>query len=79
MYAALERSGIALGAAFQLVRTLNLGEGEAMAELIPWVMEGKIKWKVHIDQGLDGAMDSLQRLFTGDHDGKLLIQVSPEP
>ena len=53
--------------------------GEAMAELIPWVMEGKIKWKVHVDQGLDGAMESLQRLFTGDHDGKLLIQVSPEP
>ena len=53
--------------------------GEAMAELIPWVMEGKIKWKVHVDQGLDGAMNSLQRLFTGNHDGKLLIQVSPEP
>ena len=52
---------------------------EAMAELIPWVMEGKLKWKVHVDQGLVGAMDSLQRLFTGDHDGKLLIQVSPEP
>ena len=53
--------------------------GEAMAELIPWVLEGKLKWKVHVDQGLDGAMESLQRLFTGDHDGKLLIQVSPEP
>lgn len=53
--------------------------GEAMAELIPWVMQGQLKWKVHIDQGLEGAMDSLQRLFTGDHDGKLLIQVSPEP
>lgn len=53
--------------------------GEAMAELIPWVMEGKLKWKVHVDQGLDGAMDSLQRLFSGAHDGKLLIQVSPEP
>ncbi len=53
--------------------------GEAMAELIPWVMEGKLKWKVHVDQGLEGAMDSLQRLFTGNHDGKLLIQVSPEP
>ena len=52
--------------------------GEAMAELIPWVMEGKLKWKVHVDQGLEGAMDSLQRLFTGAHDGKLLIQVSPE-
>ena len=53
--------------------------GEAMAELIPWVMEDKLKWKVHVDQGLEGAMESLQRLFTGDHDGKLLIQVSPEP
>lgn len=53
--------------------------GEAMAELIPWVLEGKLKWKVHVDQGLEGAMDSLQRLFTGAHDGKLLIQVSPEP
>jgi NADPH-dependent curcumin reductase CurA len=52
--------------------------GEAMAELIPWVLEGKLKWKVHVDQGLEGAMESLQRLFTGDHDGKLLIQVSPE-
>jgi NADPH-dependent curcumin reductase CurA len=52
---------------------------EAMAELIPWVMEGKLRWKVHVDQGLEGAMDSLQRLFTGNHDGKLLIQVSPEP
>lgn len=52
--------------------------GEAMAELIPWVMAGQLKWKVHVDQGLEGAMDSLQRLFTGAHDGKLLIQVSPE-
>ena len=53
--------------------------GEAMAELIPWVVSGQLKWKVHVDQGLEGAMDSLQRLFTGNHDGKLLIQVSPEP
>ena len=42
-------------------------------------MAGDLKWKVHIDQGLEGAMDSLQRLFTGNHDGKLMIQVSPEP
>jgi NADPH-dependent curcumin reductase CurA len=53
--------------------------GEAMAELIPWVIQDKLKWKVHVDQGLEGATESLQRLFTGDHDGKLLIRVSPEP
>lgn len=52
---------------------------EALAELAPLVIEGKLKWKVHVDQGLEGAMQSLQRLFTGDHDGKLLIQVSAEP
>jgi NADPH-dependent curcumin reductase CurA len=53
--------------------------GEAMAELVPAVASGQLKWKVHVDQGLEGAMESLQRLFTGAHDGKLLIQVSPEP
>lgn len=52
---------------------------EALAELVPWATEGKLKWKVHVDQGLEGAIGSLQRLFRGDHDGKLLIQVSPEP
>ncbi len=52
---------------------------EAMAELIPWVMSGQIKWKAHVEDGLENAMDILQRLFTGDHDGKLLVRVSPEP
>lgn len=54
-------------------------KSEAMAELLPWVTAGKLKWKVHVDQGLEGALNSMQRLFTGAHDGKLMIQVSPEP
>ena len=41
--------------------------------------DGRVKWKVHVDDGLDGALDSLNRLFTGDHDGKLLVRVSEEP
>lgn len=53
--------------------------GEAIADLSQWVMQGKIKFKVHIDQGLEHAPTSLKRLFTGDHDGKLLVQVSPLP
>ena len=53
--------------------------GEAMAELAPWVMQGKIKWKAHVEDGLENAPAALQRLFTGDHDGKLLVRVSPEP
>ncbi|MDB5431530.1 MAG: NADP-dependent oxidoreductase [Caulobacter sp.] len=51
--------------------------GEAFAELAPWVASGQIKWKAHVVDGLENAVDALGRLFTGDHDGKLLIRVSP--
>jgi len=52
---------------------------EMVAELGPWLAEGRVKWKVHVDNGLEGAVTSLNRLFTGDHDGKLLVRVSEEP
>ncbi len=52
---------------------------EAFAELGPLVASGQLKWKVHIEDGLENAMDAVGRLFTGDHDGKLLVRVSPEP
>ncbi len=52
---------------------------EMVAEMGPWLAEGKVKWKVHVDDGLEGAVSSLNRLFTGDHDGKLLVRVSEEP
>ena len=52
---------------------------EMVAELGPWLAQGKVKWKVHVDNGLEGAVTSLNRLFTGDHDGKLLVRVSEEP
>lgn len=52
---------------------------EMVAEMGPWLADGKIQWKVHVDDGLEGAVQSLNRLFTGDHDGKLLVRVSEEP
>ncbi|MNI24138.1 NADPH-dependent curcumin reductase [compost metagenome] len=52
---------------------------EMVAEMGPWLAEGKVHWKVHVDDGLEGAVGSLNRLFTGDHDGKLLVRVSEEP
>ncbi len=52
---------------------------EMAAEMGPWLTEGKIQWKVHVDHGLEGAVDSLNRLFTGQHDGKLMVRVSEEP
>jgi NADPH-dependent curcumin reductase CurA len=41
-------------------------------------MAGRLKFKTHIEQGLETAPSALGRLFTGDHDGKLLVQVSPD-
>jgi NADPH-dependent curcumin reductase CurA len=52
---------------------------EAFAELAPWVMSGQLKWKAHIVDGIENAVDAVGRLFSGDHDGKLLVRVSPEP
>ena len=52
---------------------------EMVAEVGPMLADGRVKWKVHVDDGLEGALESLNRLFTGDHDGKLLVRVSEEP
>lgn len=49
---------------------------EALIQLEQWITEGKIKWKNHIVEGLEQAPDALQRLFTGAHDGKLLVRIS---
>lgn len=52
---------------------------DMVADMAPWLADGRVQWKVHVDDGLEGALDSLNRLFTGDHDGKLLVRVSEEP
>lgn len=40
--------------------------------------EGKIKHKVTVVDGLENAPDALNKLFTGDHEGKLLVKVAEE-
>ena len=52
---------------------------EAFAELGPLVMTGRLKWKADVVDGLENAVEAVGRLFTGAHDGKLLVRVSPEP
>jgi NADPH-dependent curcumin reductase len=49
--------------------------GEAVMQLATWVAEGKIKHKVTVVDGLERAPEALKRLFTGDHDGKLLVNL----
>ena len=49
---------------------------EAFADLSEWIAAGKIHWKDHVIDGLEEAPDALQRLFTGNHDGKLIVKIS---
>lgn len=51
---------------------------KANAELEQWALEGRIKTRLDIVDGLDEAPRALRRLFDGTNQGKLLIQVSSE-
>lgn len=48
---------------------------EAIMALAPLVAEGKIKHKTTVVDGLANAPVALRRLFTGEHEGKLLVRV----
>jgi NADPH-dependent curcumin reductase len=49
---------------------------EGVMGLLPLVAEGKVQYAVEIVEGLEHAPEALNRLFTGDHTGKLIVQVS---
>lgn len=52
---------------------------EAAVQLGEWVRAGKIKARDTIVEGLEQAPEAVNRLFTGDSMGKLLIRVSEPP
>ncbi len=49
---------------------------EAILELAPLVADGKLKYATEVVVGLEHAPATLNRLFTGDHTGKLIVKVS---
>lgn len=49
---------------------------EALAELGPWVRSGELKVQVDIQEGLENAPHTLNRLFTGANRGKQLLKVA---
>jgi NADPH-dependent curcumin reductase CurA len=48
---------------------------ELLAKLTPYVMSGKIKYRTHILEGLESAMDGLNLFFTGGNKGKLIVKL----
>ncbi|CAB4734241.1 unannotated protein [freshwater metagenome] len=52
---------------------------DAVMQLVVWDMEGKLKWRDHVLDGIERAPEALEMLFSGDNTGKLLVQVAPDP
>ena len=52
---------------------------EALPQLKKWLLEGRLKYRVDVVQGLEQAPVALSRLFDGSNRGKLIVQVSPVP
>jgi NADPH-dependent curcumin reductase CurA len=48
---------------------------EAMTELGKWLMEGKIKYRVEVIEGIEQAPRAVNKLFDGSHQGKLIIKL----
>jgi NADPH-dependent curcumin reductase len=49
---------------------------EAMKDLGEWYMQGKLKYRVEVVEGLRNAPTALNKLFEGSNQGKLIIKVS---
>ncbi|MHB8691668.1 MAG: NADP-dependent oxidoreductase [Solirubrobacteraceae bacterium] len=48
---------------------------EAQAEMAGWVAAGKVKFAVHLVEGLERAPEALNLLFTGGNTGKVIVKV----
>src|SRR5690606_22488778 len=49
---------------------------EGQADMLTWVLEGRVKHAVHVVEGLENARDALNLLFTGGNTGKVIVKVS---
>ncbi len=52
---------------------------EATAQIVQWLMQGKLKYRLDMVDGVQHAPAALNRLFDGANTGKLLVKVSDEP
>jgi len=48
---------------------------EAIQELSKWLMEGKIKHREDIQEGIENCPKTLNRLFTGENKGKQILKI----
>ena len=52
--------------------------GEAIEALIGWMAAGQLRFDTDVYDGLENALETMRRLYSGEHSGKLLVRVGPE-
>ena len=48
---------------------------EGQAALSKWVKDDKIKFREHINEGIENRLDTYNLLFTGGNEGKLMLKL----
>lgn len=48
---------------------------EATADLVKWMDEGKLKVRLDVSDGLETALQTVKKLYTGENTGKLMVRV----
>ncbi len=52
---------------------------DALSDLGKWMMDGRLKYRMHIEEGFEELPLVMNKLFMGENEGKLLLQVSEIP
>jgi len=48
---------------------------EAVADLAGWIREGRLTYREDIHEGIESAPGSIEKLYSGDNTGKLIIRL----
>ena len=51
---------------------------EGIAQLVEWMMEGKLKFREEQVDGLDNVLPTFLKLFDGSNQGKLVLRLPEE-
>jgi NADPH-dependent curcumin reductase CurA len=62
-----------------IVRDFSSRYPEAATQIVQWLQEGKLKYRIDMADGLCNAPTALNKLFDGANTGRLLVRVSEEP
>lgn len=52
---------------------------EFQQKLAGWMLEGRLKYRLHVVDGLENAVDALKLLYSGGNHGKLMVRIGPDP